>query len=340
MAHLKRLRKDWAIFQDPGSAKLASDGLTEERAKWKISLGWLDDAADAEGEIDYSTWHAELQASKGPFAGALFLYKLIFPATYPFKHPEVSSEFVGFEVCFEEIEAGWSLYMVPPFAGAKQRRKCIVVEKQPYHLSIKWEVGEGETCSVSRDRWEELGPVLGRSTDMNIYHPLFSRNGGFCACGFRDSWAPCKTPAICLAYIRASVEDDAADGERPVPPGSKTMMCFCEVNPEAGRDFQKSPSAWWQHARERLFQKRGLLPLCISNIGQQQGTISVQCRSLAGRVIGEIQMDSDASMEQLECEVQKRIPLSLGAVGWRLVLPSGGLTADLRGQLLGNCLPQ
>lgn len=352
---LKRLRKEWSQWNEEGpegsTNPLKSLGtFEEERRLWTLEPQPTDDPESP----NYFTWLAALQVSRGPFSGATFVYSITFPRDYPFKPPKMKAQFAGYPVSFEEVEAGWHVYMIPPGAAARQRRKGLVTGAAPDQLTVRWCDGDGDANDtdeeeentahetvVSKAFWEDNGLVLGQSPSAAIYHPLLTCDGSFCCCGIDNKWAPQWSVVLCLSFARTVVEDPQPDdGDRPVPPDSSNTMCFCTCNPAACEDLRRSSSRWHQRARRRFFTEKGVVPLCIAATeAAGEARIGIRCTSLAGTLLGELEVDSLCIMEELEEAVHDQIPLKDGGIAWKIVLPDGScMSEDCRYRTVGSVL--
>ena len=284
----------------------ALGNFENQRQLWKVK-------PQQRPEMDYFTWEAELQVSTGPLRGASLVYSIHFATDYPFKPPTIGALFMGFPVAFHEVQVGWHLYMVPPKSSTGQRQKATVIAAGEGEISVRWiegsseevdEPDEGEVDVIHLSSFEACSPVLGQSNDAVVYHPLLDAEGRFCTCGIRDRWQPHCTILTCLSFAHAAIEDPTCeDGTRPVPVGSSIMMCFCTVNAAACQDFQAG--SWPLMAKRRFFTEKGVAPLCINTTATEPGNICIVCTSLAGSQLGEIQINSQQTLEDLENEVQE-----------------------------------
>ena len=256
---------------------------------------------------------AELQVSSGPFSGATFIYHIEFPADYPFRPPQVVPAFAGIAVACEEIKEGWQIYSL------RSRQRGEVLGAGEEGLLVQWADGTSGFLEASDLQ------ALGRGPSFALYHPLLSEQGHFCLCGLRDKWAPNMTITVLLSFARAAVEE-AAQGVRPIPNGSCNEMCFCTVNGKAGEDWLQAPWRWYCRARSRFFGDKGLVPLCVVATGSQR--LSVQCSSMAGTLLGELEVDAESSMEDLEHLIIEKISMSEGGTLWKLVLPDGACLSE------------
>ena len=346
MAARKRLVKEWQSWdqKNPSSAMQAFGSFEEQRGLWKVKpRGGL-----TEAEIDYFTWEAELEVSSGPLQGASLVYSIDFPSDYPFKPPGMRPEFAGFQVLFPEIEKGWYVYMIPPKSTTGQRQKGIVIATADGEITVRWvdteddfddEEPHGEVDVISSSFFDDQGPpVLGQSKDGIVYHPLMDAVGKICSCGIKNKWAPHFTILTCLAFLHAAVEDpNPEEGTKPVPPGSSNEMCFCTVNAAAGEDYRAGVTRWHQKARRRFFTEKGVVPLCVITTATEPGSMCIQCTSLAGTQLGELQIDSQKTVEDLEREIDDKIPMKEAGVAWKIVLPDGGCVSEnLRYRSIGS----
>lgn len=313
---LRRLKKEWAQWQEASEALDRLGGLEAEQKAWKLELfeAWRLGLRPWMSQEDYFKWVAELQVSSGPLSGATFIYRLNFPADYPFKPPQVVPAFAGVAVAFGEIHEGWHIYT----PRSQQRGEVLAASEEG--LLVQWADGTGERLEES-----DVSHVVGQSPSFALYHPLLSDTGHFCLCGIRDKWAPHMTITVLLSFARAAVEDAAGEGIRPIPPGSCNDMCFCTVNGSASEDLRQGPWRWYCRARRRFFGDKGVVPLCVSVRGSQR---LVQCSSMAGTLLGEVEIDSERSMEELEHLVIEKVPMAEGGTLWKLVLPDGACLSD------------
>lgn len=344
---LKRLMKEWECWdqQSPNAAMQALGSFEEQRQLWMVKP-----QLSPSKEPNYFIWDAELQVSSGPLKGASLVYSIQFPTDYPFKPPTMRPEFAGFPVQFGELQQGWYVFMVPP-RSTGQRQKGQVTVAGDSEITVQWikkgemgdddddEEAEGEVDVISLSSFEgQTSPVLGQSHDGEVYHPLLDTSGIFCSCGIRDKWAPHFTILTCLSFAHSAIEDPTnEDGMRPVPAGSSNEMCFCTVNPGACQDFQDGQ--WQQLARRRFFTEKGVAPLCVSaSLGEApEGSCCIECTSLAGTQLGKIQMDCQKTMEDLEKEIQEKIPMKETGVAWKIVLPDGACVSEhLRYRSIGS----
>ena len=132
---LKRLMKEWECWdqKSPNRAMEEFGTFDEEHNLWKLQPQRL-----ADEKVDYLTWEAELRVSSGPFQGASFVYILHYPRDYPFKPPRLKVAFTGFPVAYQDVQAGWYVYMVPPTSSSGQRVAGAVTDAKEGGMTVQW----------------------------------------------------------------------------------------------------------------------------------------------------------------------------------------------------------
>lgn len=348
---VKRLKGEWRCWDEnsPNAPMQAFGSFEEERSLWRLQPQPMDGE-----EVNYFIWEAELQVPRGPLRGASLVYSIRFPRDYPFKPPNLRPQFAGFPVTFAEIQPGWHIYMVPPKSTTGQRQVGTVTGIADGEISVRWisewetrdeegrdEEGQGEVEIIGLGSFESQNPpVLGQSKDGVVYHPLFESSGQVCMCGISQKWAPHFTILTVLSFVRVALENpNPHEPMKAVPHGSSNDMCFCGVNGAASEEFGDSITRWERSARARFFTEKGVAPLCVTTASTEPGMICIQCTSLAGTQLGEIQIDSHKAMEDLEREIQEQIPLKEMGSSWKIVLPDGTcISESLRYQSVGSVL--
>ncbi|CAE7366142.1 unnamed protein product [Symbiodinium natans] len=337
---LKRLRREWQAWSemnDMESQEMKKLGPQNAQLMQLERDFWTVNPSD-----DWYRWEAELRPAQGLCQGAHLVFWLRYPSNYPFAAPKFSNSarFIGFPAAWDEVEVGWHVFLIPLTSTDGVRTSGRVTQKTDEELMVCFarsaeDVGElqhGPEEAVPRDWWEAQEPVLARSAESVLFHPLLNETGGICSCGLNESWHPGKSFAHCLAFLRVAAEDlHPREGKKPVPrEGPAEMeMCFCCTQSAAGQEYERDPSAWLPKARRLFLQDRGIAPLCIRAEPLDGDLLCITCSNLAGEELLQLQVEGRSAFRDLDQQIQETVPRAEGVNAWKLALPDGRCADDV-----------